>query len=105
MSMATDLNIAEIPYETGEIRYRYSRVMAPDGKRWIRNGLFYEYARNGQIISEGQYRDGKEEGLWRDYYEGGQLAAEGHYADGEEVGEWHYWNPDGTPSESRRLDK
>ncbi|HSV82080.1 MAG TPA: hypothetical protein VLK85_23045 [Ramlibacter sp.] len=95
--MTADLNIAEIPYDSGEIRFRYTRVMASDGTRWIRHGLFCEYARNGQVISEGQYKDGKEEGLWRDYYPSGQLAAEGHYANGEEIGEWHYWSPDGTP--------
>ncbi len=99
MTMTADLNLAEIPYDTGETRFRYTRVMAPDGTRWIRHGLFCEYDRNGQVISEGSYKDGKEEGLWRDYYPNGQLAAEGSYADGEEVGQWRYWNPDGTPSD------
>lgn len=94
--MTTDLSIAEIPYDTGEIRFRYTRVMSPDGTAWIRQGLFCEYDRNGKIISEGSYKGGKEEGLWRDYYPNGQLAAEGYYDNGEEVGEWRYWNPDGS---------
>lgn len=96
---AADLNIAEIPYDTGEIRFRYARIMSKDGTRWVRHGLFCEYHRNGQVISEGNYQDGKEEGLWRDHYSNGQLAAEGHYANGEEVGEWRYWMPDGTPTD------
>ena len=94
--MNADLNIAEIPYDTGEIRFRYARVMAGDGSRWIRHGLFCEYHRNGQVIAEGKYENGKETGLWREYYENGQLAAEGHYENGQEAGEWRYWNPDGS---------
>jgi antitoxin component YwqK of YwqJK toxin-antitoxin module len=98
--MTADLNIGEIPYENGEIRFRYSRVMAPDGKRWMRHGLFREYARNGQVISEGTYKDGREHGQWRDFYEDGQLAAEGHYADGREIGEWRYWDREGKPTDT-----
>lgn len=90
-----DLNIAEIPYDTGEIRFRYSRVKSSDGTRWIRHGLFQEYHQNGQVISEGEYVNGNEQGLWRDYYPNGQLAAEGFYKDGKEVGVWRYWNEEG----------
>lgn len=95
--MTADLNIAEVPYETGEIRFRYARIQSSDASRWIRHGLFCEYHKNGQVISEGNYVNGKEHGLWRDYYENGQLAAEGEYRDGVEAGQWRYWNPDGTP--------
>jgi len=35
MSSAADLNLAEIPYESGVLRFRYTRFMAPDGTRWI----------------------------------------------------------------------
>lgn len=96
----TELNIAEIPYEGGGIRYRYSRYLDADGKRWIRHGLFTAYHPNGQLASEGQYIDGVEAGLWRDFHENGQLAAEGEYAHGNEVGVWRYWNEDGTPGQS-----
>jgi antitoxin component YwqK of YwqJK toxin-antitoxin module len=95
--MTADLHIAEIPYETGEVRFRYARIQSPDGLRWIRHGLFCEYHKNGQVISEGNYVHGQEHGLWRDYYENGQPAAEGEYRHGVEVGHWRYWNPDGTP--------
>lgn len=98
--MAAEFNIAEIPYDTGEIRFRYARVMAPDGIGWIRHGLFCEYARNGQVISEGTYKDGKEDGLWRDFYDNGRVAAEGEYANGQEVGEWRYWDREGNPTDT-----
>ena len=94
--MTADLNIAEIFYETGEIKFRYARVMSPDGSRWIRHGLFCEYHQNGQVISEGNYAMGKEQGLWRDFYPNGQVAAEGNYEDGVEVGHWRHWDPDGN---------
>lgn len=97
--MNADLNIAEIFYDTGEIKFRYARKKSEDGKFWIREGLFCEYHRNGNVISEGNYVNGKEQGLWHDFYPDGQLAAEGLYAEGEEVGVWKYWNPDGTELE------
>lgn len=90
-----DLNIAEIPYETGEVRFRYARYLSPDGARWIRHGLFTEFHKNGQLASQGMYEDGLEKGSWQDFYESGQIAAEGTYYGGAEVGIWRYWNQNG----------
>jgi antitoxin component YwqK of YwqJK toxin-antitoxin module len=101
----SDLNIAEIPYETGEIRYRYSRYLAPDRSRWIRHGLFCAYHKNGQLASEGNYVDGFEDGLWRDFHENGKPAAEGRYYKGQEAGEWRFWNSDGSLSTERNLER
>lgn len=98
--MQVDLNIAEIPYETGETQYRYSRYLSSDGTKWVRHGLFRAYYRDGRLASEGHYVHGKEEGLWRDYHENGQLGAEGTYKNGEQVGEWRYWNDRGEPEQS-----
>jgi len=94
--MTAELNIAEIPYETGEIQFRYTRYLHEDGSRWIRHGLFRAYHRNGALASEGTYVNGNEDGLWRDYHENGELAAEGHYKNGQQLGAWKYWNSDGT---------
>lgn len=90
-----DLNIAEIFYETGEVRFRYGRHLSPNGTRWIRHGLFTEFHRNGQLASQGMYADGVEEGGWQDFYESGQIAAKGTYYRGAEVGIWRYWNHEG----------
>ena len=57
-----DLIIAEIPYDTGEVRLRYARYLSDDGTRWIRHGLFRSYHLNGNLASEGTYLDGAEEG-------------------------------------------
>ena len=96
MTIEADLSIAEIPYESGAIKFRYARVMSPDGTRWIRHGLFIAYHENAVVASEGPYVDGMEEGLWRDFHPNGQLAAEGHYRAGKEIGVWRSWKPDGT---------
>jgi antitoxin component YwqK of YwqJK toxin-antitoxin module len=93
----TELNVAEIPYDSGVVRFRYARYLADDGTRWIRHGLFVAYHENGTKASEGQYEHGKESGLWRDYHENGQLAAEGHYKDGQQVGTWKHWDSNGKP--------
>jgi antitoxin component YwqK of YwqJK toxin-antitoxin module len=97
-----DLEIAEIPYDSGEIRFRYARYLSADGSRWVRHGLFCAYHRNGQLASEGNYLDGVEHGHWRDFHENGQLAAEGDYQHGQEVGEWKFWKPDGSPDDEAR---
>jgi len=99
-----DLNIAEIRYETEEIRFRYARYLSPDGSRWIRHGLFTEFHSNGQLASHGMYEDGLEEGSWQDFYETGQIAAEGTYSRGTEVGIWRYWNPNGIEEASENRD-
>ena len=100
-SMQTDsvLYIAEILYETGELRYRYSRKMSPDGTMWIRDGFFEEYYQNGSLASEGLYNDGLEDGYWKDYHENGNIAAEGYYSEGKEIGKWIYYDEQGKVEE------
>ena len=95
--MVADLNIAEIQYQSGAVRYRYSRILSPDGARWVRHGLFVEYTEAGTVIAEGQYVNGAEHGEWKEYHPNGKLAARGHYANGTEVGEWQYWDDQGNP--------
>ena len=95
-SDANTLNIAEIPYESGALHFRYARYMSPDQSRWIRHGLFQAYHPSGKLASEGSYENDVEHGLWRDYHETGSLAAEGYYDRGAEVGVWRFWSADGT---------
>ena len=93
-----DLHIAETTFASGAIRYRYARVLSPDGTRWVRHGLFVEYAESGVVVSEGQYLNGREHGAWQDFYPSGRLAARGQYEHGEEVGTWEYWDEQGNPA-------
>ena len=46
------------------------------------------YYRNGNIMSEGEYKNNKPSSFWRLYYEEGILEGEGKYDDGEESGIW-----------------
>jgi antitoxin component YwqK of YwqJK toxin-antitoxin module len=94
--MSEVLHLAEIPHESGAIRFRYARVMSADGTRWIRHGLFVEYSETGAVVAEGSYADGSEDGLWRAFHPNGNLAAEGCYRDGREVGVWRFWSADGS---------
>lgn len=103
MTTEFDLNIAEIPYDSGAVRYRYARFLSQDGKRWIRHGRFIEYNDDGSIKSEGCYANGFEEGLWRDFHPNGQLAAEGQYLNGKEHGIWRFWNAEGREESSTEF--
>src|SRR5688572_6436668 len=94
--MNEDLNIAEVLYESGEVRFRYARVLSEDGKHWLKHGLFVEYHQDGQVLSEGTYHLGQEHGPWRDIHPNGQVAAEGRYEQGKEHGVWHFWNEAGV---------
>jgi len=96
-----DLHIAEILFENGAIRFRYSRKLAPDGEKWIREGLFQAFHPNRTLASEGTYSDGVEDGRWRDFHENVQLAAEGIYSHGVEIGIWRFWTPDGAEEPGR----
>jgi hypothetical protein len=100
MPMSADLYIAEIPYDSGETRYRYARVLSEDRSRWVRHGLFVEYQRNGTVISEGNYVHGREQGEWKYFHSNGTLAASGHYEQGAEHGLWRYWNDAGVEEPS-----
>lgn len=90
------LHIAEIPYDTGRLRYRYARYPSPDGTTWVRHGLFQAFHPNGQLASEGYYEHGKESGPWKDFHANGQLAAVGQYSQGIECGTWRYWDSAGN---------
>ena len=104
MSSEADLHLAEIPYESGNLQFRYTRYMAPDGSRWIRHGLFVAYHENGVMSSEGSYFEGKEHGAWRDFHANGQLASEGNYHHGQEVGTWRFWGSDGSEQPPTKHD-
>jgi antitoxin component YwqK of YwqJK toxin-antitoxin module len=101
------LHIAEIPFPSGAVKFRYSRVLAPDGSRWIRHGLFVQYHENGEVASEGSYVNGLEDGVWRDFHSNGQVASEGRFRNGKEEGLWRFWNAAGheEPSVSYNLDE
>jgi antitoxin component YwqK of YwqJK toxin-antitoxin module len=100
MSDLRELTVAEIPYNSGAIHFRYERYLSPGGRRWVRHGSYREYYENGSLASEGRFEDGREQGEWRDYHENGQLAALGAFVDGREDGVWQFWNDKGKDEET-----
>src|SRR5262245_25011064 len=94
------LLVAEIPYASGAIHFRFTYYLSPDRKRWIRHGQFCELYENGTVASEGLYEDGLQQGPWRDYHENGQVAGEGHFVDGVEDGVWQFWTARGKEDET-----
>ena len=99
-----DLNIAEIPFDSGNIKFRYSRYLASDKSKWVRHGLFTAFHSNGTLASEGEYEHGFENGIWRDFHENGVLAAEGEYRNGKKFGIWKYWNLEGVLEENEYIE-
>lgn len=99
------LDIAEVPFETGDVQFRYARYLAPDGKSWIRHGLFIQYHRDGTVAAEGQYVHGHEHGVWKSFHANGALAVEGRFDDGNQVGVWRYWNEDGIEETSETFSR
>jgi antitoxin component YwqK of YwqJK toxin-antitoxin module len=91
--------LAEVRHSDGKVKYRYTRYIAADGKRWIRHGEFRAYYPSGAVASEGNYAHGHEEGAWKDFHENGSVAAQGTYRVGKEHGEWLYYGENGQLEE------
>ena len=92
----------QIVYETNCGEYTYIGKMFPDGKTFYdwsslsgkREGLFRQYAMNGQQIREGHYRDGKAEGMWKGFEADGAADYSGLYLQDEHDSTWtfNYFN-------------
>ncbi len=50
---------------------------------------------NGQIQTEGSYKDGKDDGLYKTWHKNGQLQQEGNFKDGKYDGLYKTWYEDG----------
>lgn len=84
--------------------FRFSRYFDQTTAQWVRHGRFVESTGSGVVLSEGEYRHGREVGVWRDFYPSGKRAAEGEYLDGLEHGLWRFWDEDGNPERSVLYD-
>ncbi len=62
----------------------------------IKDGHFVYYYRDGQNVSEGDYKEDKRTGLWTFWFENGQKKSEGSYKDGKKTGYWTYWYESGN---------
>jgi antitoxin component YwqK of YwqJK toxin-antitoxin module len=53
------------------------------------------YYLNGQLYSQGEIKNGKEEGFWTYWYDDGKKASEGNFVQGKREGAYKYWFPNG----------
>ena len=58
------------------------------------DGMYVEYDDLGNIITKGEFIEGREEGFW--FYELGDHREEGNYTEGLRSGEWKYYYNDGS---------
>ena len=81
--------IIKLYYENGNLE---SESNFKDGKQEGLSKLYYE---NGDLESEGNYKDGKGEGLAKEYYENGNIRIEGNYKDGKKEGHFKEYYENG----------
>jgi antitoxin component YwqK of YwqJK toxin-antitoxin module len=58
------------------------------------DGMYVEYDELGNIITKGEFIEGREDGFW--FYELGDHREEGNYTDGLRSGDWIYYYNDGS---------
>jgi antitoxin component YwqK of YwqJK toxin-antitoxin module len=83
--------LSDVPF-TGEVTGKNQGFF----ERGLRYGPWVRYHDNGQLWSEGTWKDGKQDGPKVVYYANGQLRSEGTYKDGKKDGPWVRYHRDGT---------
>ena len=73
---------------------RYCARVLPSGLV-VRHGPSRAWFDNGQVASEGTYRDGERHGRWTFWYVNGQVRLEATYHRGSKVGVWKRWSRNG----------
>jgi antitoxin component YwqK of YwqJK toxin-antitoxin module len=86
--------------ESGELL-----MEGPLNSKGEKNGLWKSYYPNGNVWSEGEFKDGLDHGIRKAYYENGQKRFEGKYENGRKRGMWIFWDENGRESSREMLDK
>lgn len=60
-----------------------------------KEGYWEECYGNGNILSKGNYKEGKVEGYWEFYHDNGKIRSKGNYTNGLRDGYWEYYNYNG----------
>jgi hypothetical protein len=72
----------------------YEHYCIREGDR-IKHGSYHSYFDNGQLASQGEYKDGQRDGVWLFFYSNQQKRLEAHYQEGKATGTWVFWTKDG----------
>ena len=106
------LSLIKTNYWSGQLKNKTYTKIDTLGN-WIYHGVSKSYYKNGQLKSEGNFKDNKQDGQWRWYYDNGQLKKKVYYKEGKEDGlsDFYYKNgqlkkkvnykddrPDGIPA-------
>ncbi len=86
-----------IYYDSGQLIYEINY------KRGIRNGLYRQFNRYGDLDINGFYENGEYSGQWT-YYLDGSIEKQGKYKDSLQTGIWKFWYPSGE-LEAKRVYK
>ena len=88
-------------YKNGDIPEGIHREYAEDGT--ISNSKVYA---DGQLVAEGiMDAKGNQQGFWKEYHPNGQLKSEGVYKDGKRIGEWVFYHPNGKIEQKGKYDE
>ena len=68
------------------------------------NGKSVWYRENGQMQSEGNWKDGNRDGKYVEYRSNGQIFQEGNYRDGERCGKWVGYDEAGNMTSEKMYD-
>ena len=107
----TKLDIKTEYYEGGIVKYTggykdgvpegIHREYSIEGKI-VNSKIFKEGILTGEGILDEQ---GHEQGLWKEYHPNGQLKSQGEYKDGKRIGEWIFYYPNGQIEQKGKYDK
>ncbi|MDO8535756.1 MAG: tetratricopeptide repeat protein [Candidatus Omnitrophota bacterium] len=73
--------------------------------RYKMEGKAIWYYSNGNMQTEGNYVNGKENGFFKWYYPSGAVKAEGGYLDGKYSGEWKWYNEGGAVTKKEKYNQ
>lgn len=76
---------------------RIERVASFDPKTSLFIGPFTDFNQQGQVILEGEYKQGIKHGVFKAYHANMQLKWQVRYEQGVAVGDWTFYYPDGKP--------
>lgn len=81
-------------FDSGELRSEYS-----EDESQRKDGVSRHWYKNGQLMSEAEYRRGQAQGVLREWNENGRLIMYSERSNGKLHGHFQSWWDDGTPKE------
>lgn len=82
----------------------YFRTCVFDTVNYWFAGQVKDFTRNGRLLMEGYYKEGKKNGKFTFYYESGNIESEGNFENNLPSGKWRYFYPDGTSKQDVTFD-